>query len=120
MEFLNKLELKGVVGRADVNTYNGTAVCNLSVVTEYSCRDKDGNPAVETNWVNVSAWEGRGMPDLYQIKKGCWVAVKGRLRQRRYTTQENEEKQTTEVIARSLEIIPREEGDEHPQPQRDY
>ena len=41
MEFLNRIELKGVVGRAEVNSFNNSQVCNFSVVTEYSTIDKD-------------------------------------------------------------------------------
>jgi len=118
MEFLNRIELKGVVGRSDIHAFNGTRVCNFSVVTEYSTRDKDGNPDIDIAWFNVSAWESPAMPDFYEIQKGAWVKVIGRIRIRKYTTQDNEERQVMDVLARTVEMIPREE--ERLQPQRDW
>ncbi|MBO4635442.1 MAG: single-stranded DNA-binding protein [Bacteroidales bacterium] len=116
---MNRIVLRGVVGRADVNAFNGSRVCNFSVVTEYSTKDKEGNSAMDTTWFNVSAWEGHdALPDLSLISKGVWVEVIGRIRLRRYTTQENEERTALDVIARSVKILPKE--DLHMQPQRDY
>lgn len=116
---MNKIELRGVVGRADVNAVNGSHVCNFSVVTEYSTRDKEGNPLVDVTWFNVSAWEGRDqIRDVYEIQKGMWVEVKGRVRMRRYTTQENEERTVMDVVARNFRILQKEE--DQMQPQRDY
>ena len=120
MEFLNKLELRGVVGRAELNSYNGNQVCNFSVVTEASGVDRDGNSTVEPTWFNVSAWSGvQGLVDLEKIQKGMWVHVIGRLRVRKYVTQDNEERSSIEVPARLVEIIPREDLTPM-QPQRDY
>ena len=113
MEFLNRIELRGVVGRAEVNTVGNSRVCNFSVVTEYSGME------LETTWFNVSAWGSREvMPDLNTIQKGCWVYVTGRLRLRRYTTQDNEERTSLDVMARTVKVLPREE--DPLQPQRDY
>jgi Single-stranded DNA-binding protein len=118
MEFLNRIEIKGVVGRAEIHAFNGTRVCNFSVVTEYSTRDKDGNPDIDIAWFNVSAWQGPSMPDFYEIQKGAWIRVVGRIRIRKYTTQDNEERSVMDVLARTVEMIPRE--DERLQPQRDW
>ncbi len=119
MEFLNRIELRGVVGRADINSYNGNQVCNFSVVTEASAVDREGNSSIEPTWFNVSAWSGvQGVQDLNQIKKGMWVRVIGRLRVRKWVTQDNEERSSNEIPARLVEILPKE--DLQMQPQRDY
>ena len=110
MEFLNRIELRGVVGRADINTVHGSQVCNFSVVTEYSGVDKEGNSAIDTTWFNVSAWGGReGIPDLYSIQKGAWIQVVGRIRLRKYTNQNQEERTSMDVLARNVKLIPREQ-----------
>lgn len=119
MEFLNRIKLRGIVGRSDINAFNGSHVCNFSVVTEYSTRDREGNSAVDVTWFNVAAWERNDViEDLYQIQKGVWVEVTGRIRVRRYTTQENEERTALDVVARKVVVLPRE--DVSMQPQRDY
>ena len=117
---MNKIELCGVVGRAETGSYNGSRVCNFSVVTEYSSRDKEGHSAIETLWFNVSLWETRDTPrpEIDKLSPGTWVHVIGRLRVRKYTTVENEERSSLDVVARFVEIIPRD--DNNMQPQRDY
>ena len=121
MEFLNRIELKGVVGRADVNSFNGNHVCNFSVVTEASAVDREGNSTVESTWFNVSAWNGvKGIQDLSEIQKGSWIRVVGRLRLRKYVSQDGIERMSVEIPARIVERIPREEEREQMQPQRDY
>ena len=118
MEFLNKIELKGVVGRAEVNNINDSQVCNFAVVTEYSTIDKDRNSIIETTWFNVSAWAGRdSIADLYSIQKGAWVHVIGRQRARKYTAQNGEERTTMDVVAHTVKLLQREEN--QMQPQRD-
>ena len=121
MEFINKIELRGVVGRADVNSYNGNRVINFTLITEYSARDKEGNATTEATWFNISYWEGRdpSVPAevLDQIGKGSWVHLVGRLRTRNYTTVDNEEKTALDVIAQSIKLVERD--DPFMQPQRD-
>lgn len=118
MEFINRIEIRGVVGRAEVGSFNNSEVCNFSVVTDYSTVDREGNSAIDSTWFNVSAWSGRpGIPDLRTIQKGSWVEVVGRVRVRRYTTQENEERSSLDVLAREVRVLQRE--NERMQPQRD-
>lgn len=121
MEFINKIELRGVVGRGDINSYNNSRVCNFSVVTERSTRDSDGNPAVETTWFNVSIWDSIESPrfPLEKVVRGAWVEVIGRLRLRRYTTVENEYRYSMDVLAWDVKVLSKEGHDPHMQPQRD-
>lgn len=117
MEFLNKIELRGVVGRSEVNSYNGSQVCNFSVVTEYSTVSQ-GQSIVETTWFNVSAWGPReGIAPFETIQKGSWVEVKGRVRMRKYTAQNGEERSALDILAREVNMLTKEA--DPMQPQRD-
>ncbi len=117
MEFLNRIDLRGVVGRSEVNTYNGSQVCNFSVVTEYSTASQ-GASAIETTWFNVSAWGPRdGIAPFVLIQKGCWVEVRGRIRLRKYTSQSGEERTAMDILAREVKVLTKE--DDPMQPQRD-
>jgi single-stranded DNA-binding protein len=119
MEFMNIIQLRGVVGRTDVGSYNGNRVCNFSVVTEYASRDREGNSAVETTWFNASLWEigGEVNPEIDKIQKGSWVEVTGRLRVRKYIAIDNVERTALDVFARSIKVLKRD--DISMQPQRD-
>ena len=104
MEFLNRIELVGVVGRINRQTISNRTVANFSVVTEYNFKDKSGNAIVETTWHNVIAWQNGDMP-LDSIERGTHVCVHGRLRCRRYTSESGEPRTSYEVIAKDVNIL---------------
>ena len=62
MEFLNKIELRGIVGQSSLNRVGDSQVCRFSLVTEYSYKDRGNNPVVDVTWFNITAWEGKNMP----------------------------------------------------------
>lgn len=105
MEFLNRIELVGVVGRIHRQTFSDRMVANFSLVTEYSFKDKNGGAVVEVCWHNVVAWHDGNMP-LDLIEKGTAVCVQGRLHCRRYTSESGEPRTSYEVIAASVNIVP--------------
>ena len=104
MEFLNRIELAGVVGTIRKQTFSGRNVANFSLVTEYCYKDKNDCVVVETTWHNVVAWQNGEMP-LDLIERGTHVCVEGRLRCRRYTGDNGETKTFYEVIATSVNIL---------------
>lgn len=48
MEFMNKIELRGIVGTSSLNRVGDSEVCRFSIATDYSYKDRDGNPVVDT------------------------------------------------------------------------
>ena len=85
MEFLNKIEIAGVVGRANLTPCGPTTVCNFSVMTEYCYKGNDGGVVVDTLWLSVTACGPKPQwPDLSQIQKGSKVHIIGRFRAKRY------------------------------------
>ena len=116
MEFLNRIELRGVVGQAALNRIGESQVCRFSLVTEYSYKDRENNPVVDVTWFNVTAWEGKNMPDFRQIGKGVIVQVAGRVRTFRFTMADGTEKSGWEILARRVNILA--PDDDPVQPQR--
>ena len=55
MEFINRIELVGVVGTIRRQSFSGRTVANFSVVAEYAYKDKNGGDVIETTWHNVVA-----------------------------------------------------------------
>ena len=47
MEFINKIEIAGVVGAVNVSTVSGSKVARFSVMTENSSTSKDGGLMIE-------------------------------------------------------------------------
>jgi single-strand DNA-binding protein len=116
MEFINKIELRGIVGTSTLNRVGDAQVCRFSIATEYSHKDRDGNPVVDTTWFNVTAWEDKNIPDLRPVVRGAIVQVSGRVRTYKYTTAAGEEKSSWEVFARRITIL--QPDDDPMQPQR--
>ena len=105
MEQLNRIELRGTVGFVRQQMVNNRMVVHLSVATNYVYKDRNGDPVIETTWHNVSAWEGKGCPNLNRIEKGTKVNVVGRLRGQRYTDSEGVERYAFDVVAYQLSQI---------------
>ena len=104
MEFLNKIELKGVVGKSTTSVYGGQYVTNFSLVTENVSRDKDGYSHVtDVTWFHCTKW---GDVCEFEPKKGDKVHVVGRMRSRRYTDQNGNERTSWDVLVQKLESLP--------------
>ena len=116
MEFLNRIELRGIVGTSSINRVGDAEVCRFSIVTEYSYKDRDNNPVVDTTWFNVTAWEGKNMPDFRQIGKGSIVQLAGHVRTFKYTMADGAERSGWEILARRITILA--PDDDPVQPQR--
>lgn len=106
MEFINRIEISGVVGTVRKQSVADSIVANFSVVTETSYNDRNGCAVVETTWHNVVAWQNSNMPDLETIERGSHVNVQGRLRTRRYTDANGESRAVYEIIAARVHILP--------------
>ena len=105
MEFLNKVEIKGIVGAIRSAEYVPHTTChNFSVVTEYQSNTKGGPSVIETTWWGCIAWSDK-TPAVVLMEKGDKVHIIGRLRQNRYTTDGIQTHTATEIVVQSLEIL---------------
>lgn len=106
MKSVNRVELKGNVGGDPrVNTVDGRTVVNFSLATDNSWKDKQGEWHNDTDWHNVCAWGGFGIADADRIHSGSKVHVVGKLRTRKYSDRDGQERYVTEVLAEELDII---------------
>lgn len=110
MDHINRIELQGRVGTVRTNIIGENMVANFSLVTEHLYKTRDGGAANETTWHQITAWEGKDMPDLSTITKGMQLNVIGRLRTFRYTNAEGQERQLYEVVAYKIRIVTEDEG----------
>jgi len=105
MEFLNKVELRGIVGSIRTQEYSGSVMARIRLATNYEYKGGDGSVVVDTSWHNVIAWEGRNIHDLDMIDKGAKLYVEGRLRYQKYVGTDGVERISTDIIANKVEII---------------
>ena len=104
---VNRIEIVGRVGQVRVNEYGESkTVANFSVITEVVMK-RHGSIVSESTWHNVTAWEGPAVASFNELQKGSLVKVVGRLRNSKYTGADGIERIYTEILASSLDILPR-------------
>lgn len=114
---MNKVILIGNVGQApELKKVNEVPYCIISVATNESYKDKDGNWQNKAEWHNVVLWKGQAEFAVKHIKKGSKIGVEGKLRTRSWQDKETGKTMyTTEIIANDLELLDKKEKNETPQ-----
>lgn len=103
---LNRVELRGRVGQdPKVLAIGESKLARFSVATSEIYKDRNGELKEETTWHNVAAWQGRGIENFDNIRRGAMVSVVGRIRVTKYTTSEGDERVYTEVLANRLNLV---------------
>jgi len=101
---VNKVILVGNLGRdPEVRTFqNGGKVCNLSIATSESWKDKhSGERKERTEWHRVAIFnEGLVRVAEQYLRKGSKVYIEGKMETRKYEDQQGVEKYTTEITLR--------------------
>jgi len=105
MEFINKIELQGIVGNVSTNKVGDTTVARFSVVTEQSYTSKDGAMVIDTTWHNCTAWES-AKNAISDLKRGSIVHIVGRVRNTRYTTADGTERTISEIVVNEVKVLP--------------
>lgn len=108
MEYLNNVHLKGVVGSTHLSQVGNIHILILSLVTNQVFTSSDGT-VIETTWHTAVAFESDTITVgvLQTINKGTQIELNGRLRNKRYTTSDGQERITYEIVATELKIIPK-------------
>lgn len=99
---LNKVMLIGHLGRdPEVRSFqNGGKVCNLSLATSESWKDRNtGERHERTEWHNVAIFNDGliGVAERY-LRKGSKVYIEGQLRTRKWQDQQGNDRYSTEVV----------------------
>ena len=106
---VNKVILIGNLGRdPEVKMMqNGSKVCNLSIATSESWKDKaTGERKSKSEWHRVVSFnEGITKACEQYLKKGSKVYIEGQLETRKWTDQSGTEKYSTEVVLRMFNGI---------------
>ena len=105
---INKVILIGNLGAEPEVRYmpSGGAVANISVATSDTWRDKQtGEMKERTEWHRVALFNRLGEIAGEYLHKGSKVYIEGSLRTRKWQGQDGQDKWTTEIIGRELEML---------------
>ncbi|HTO70937.1 MAG TPA: single-stranded DNA-binding protein [Myxococcota bacterium] len=109
MASVNKVILVGNVGRDPELRYTqgGQPVASFSVATNERFKDRDGNWKDRTEWHRIVAWARLAEICGEYLRKGSQVYIEGRIQTRDWEDKEGNKRQTTEVVALSMQMLGR-------------
>jgi single-strand DNA-binding protein len=113
MASVNKVILIGNLGKDPEVRYmpSGSAICNLRIATTRNWKDKtSGERQEETEWHSVALFDRLAEIAGEYLKKGRPVYIEGRLRTRKWTDKEGQERYTTEIVADQMQLLGGREG----------
>ena len=107
MASLNKVMLIGNLGKDPEVKYtpSGAAVCNFSLATSESFKDKSGDKQEKTEWHNVQVWQKLAEICGEYLKKGSTVYIEGRIQTRKWQDKEGVDRYTTEIVGEKMVML---------------
>ena len=113
MASVNKVILVGNLGKDPEVRYapSGSAICNVTIATSRQWKDKtSGERQEETEWHRVVFYDRLAEIAGEYLKKGKSVYIEGRLKTRKWTDKEGQDRYTTEIIAQEMTMLGSREG----------
>ena len=112
MASVNKVILIGNLGRDPETRYSpdGAAITNVSIATTRKYKDSSGQLQEETEWHRVVFFSRLAEIAGEYLRKGRPVYVEGRLKTRKWTDKDGNEKYTTEIVAENMQMLGSREG----------
>ena len=104
---LNKVILIGRLGRDPECRYmpNGDAVCNFSIATDESWKDKNGQRQTRTEWHAITMYRKLAEIAAQYLKKGSLVYLEGRIQSRKYTGKDGIERTAYEIVCSEMKML---------------
>ena len=109
MASLNRVEIIGRLGKDPEVRYSqsGNAVCNMTVATDESYTDREGNKVDRTEWHTVVCYQKQAENCGQYLKKGSLVFVEGSLQTRKWKDKQEQDRYTTEIKAQRVQFLDR-------------
>lgn len=109
MASLNQVFIIGRLGRDPELRYSqsGAAVCNMTVATDESYTDRDGNKVDRTEWHRITAFQRTAENCANFLAKGSLVHISGSLQTRKWQDQQGQDRYTTEIKADRVQFLDR-------------
>jgi single-strand DNA-binding protein len=107
MASVNKVILVGNLTRDPEVRFmpNGEAVCNFSIATTDTWKDKAGAKQERTEYHNIVMYRKLAEIAGEYLKKGSSAYIEGRLQTRKWQTKEGQDRYTTEIISDQMQML---------------
>lgn len=103
----NSVKLIGRIGnKADVKVFDGKRkMARLSLATNESRKNAQGEWATDTQWHNIVAWGKQAEFIENNTDKGMEISIEGRLVNRSWTDKDGHKKYITEIVVNEISIV---------------
>jgi single-strand DNA-binding protein len=104
---VNKAILVGRLGKDPETRYTsgGQAVCNFSLATDETYKDRSGERQKRTEWHKIVVWAKQAEIAQQYLRKGSLVYVEGRIQTRQWDDKEGQKRTTTEIVATNFRML---------------
>ena len=104
---VNKVILVGRLGRDPETRYTGggQAVCNFSLATDESFKDRNGERQKRTEWHKIVVWGKQAEIAQQYLKKGAQIYLEGRIQSREWNDKEGQKRTSFEIVATNFRML---------------
>jgi single-strand DNA-binding protein len=105
---VNKVILVGRLGKDPETRYTGSgqAVCNFSLATDETFKDRSGERQKRTEWHRVVVWAKLAEICQQYLKKGSLIYIEGRIQSRQWDDKTTGQKRySTDIVATGMKML---------------
>ncbi len=104
---VNKVILVGRLGRDPETRYtsSGQAVCNFSLATDETFKDRSGERQKRTEWHRISVWGKLAEISQQYLRKGSLVYIEGRIQSREWTDKEGQKRTSYDIVGNVMRML---------------
>lgn len=103
----NNVQLIGNLGTAPEvkELANGSKMARITLATNESYKNKNGETVKETQWHNLVAWNNQAAIAEKYLEKGKEVCISGKLNNRSYQDNEGITRYITEIVVTDILML---------------
>jgi single-strand DNA-binding protein len=104
---VNKVILVGRLGKDPETRYtsSGQAVCNFSLATDETFKDRAGEKQKRTEWHKIVVWAKQAEIAQQYLHKGSLIYLEGRIQTRQWDDKEGQKRTTVEIVATNFRML---------------
>lgn len=104
---INLVCLIGRLGQDPQTRYTGggQAVCNFSLATDESFKDKSGARQKRTEWHKIVVWGKQAEIAQQYLKKGSLIFLEGKIQSREWQDKEGQKRTAYEIVAANFRML---------------
>jgi len=104
---VNKVILVGRLGRDPETRYtsSGQAVCNFSIATDETYKDRAGERQKRTEWHRIVLWAKLAEIAQQYLRKGSLVYIEGRIQSRQWDDKEGNKRTSFEIVGSTMRML---------------